>query len=68
MADEKESHHTEQLLICLQFVDKESNIKEGFLAFGKFEQTNGESVIKEMMCINEKNNWVLLWSRVRWND
>ena len=56
MADEKESHHTEQLLICLQFVDKESNIKEGFLAFGKFEQTNGESVIKEIMCIKEKND------------
>ena len=56
MADEVESHHTEQLPICLRFVDKECNIREEFLEFGKCEQTNGESVFKEIMRIIEKNN------------
>ena len=31
MTDEVESHHTEQLPICLWFVDKERNIREEFL-------------------------------------
>ena len=47
MADEVESHHTEQLPICLRFVDKECNIGEEFLEFSKCEQTNGESLFKE---------------------
>ena len=56
MADEVESHHTEQLPICLRFVDKECNIREEFLEFDKYEQRNGESVFKETMRIIEKNN------------
>ena len=59
MADEVESHHTEQLPICLRFVDKECNIREEFLEFGKCEQTNGESVFKEIMCIIEKTTLTL---------
>ena len=68
MADEVQSHHTEQLPICLRFVDKECNIREEFLEFGKCEQTNGESVFREIMRIIEKNNLnieFLSWSRVR---
>ena len=34
MTDEVESHHTEQLPICLWFVDKECNFREEFLEFG----------------------------------
>ena len=54
MADEVESHHTEQLPICVRFVDKECNIREEFLEFGKCVQTNGESIFKELMRIIEK--------------
>ena len=54
MADEVESHHTEQMPICLRFGDKECNIREEFLEFGKCEQTNCESVFKEIMRIIEK--------------
>ena len=54
MADEVESHHTEQLPICVRFADKECNIREEFLEFGKCVQTNGESIFKELMRIIEK--------------
>ena len=54
IADEVESHHTEQLPICVRFVDKECNIREEFLEFGKCVQTNGESIFKELMRIIEK--------------
>ena len=54
MADKVESHHSEQLSICLQFVDKECNIREEFLEFGKCEQTNDEFVLKEIRRIIEK--------------
>ena len=54
MADEVESHHTEQFPIYLRFVDKECNIRVEFLNFGKCEQTNDESVFKEIMRILEK--------------
>ena len=56
MGDEVESHHTEQLPMCLRFVDKECNLREEFLEFGKCEQINGESVFKEIMRITEKSN------------
>ena len=56
MADEVESHHTEQLPICLRFADNNCNIREEFLEFGKCEQTNGESVFKEIIRIIEKDN------------
>ena len=54
MADEVESHHTEQFPIYLRFVDTEYNIRVEFLNFGKCEQTNDESVFKEIMRILEK--------------
>ena len=54
MKNEVESHHTEQLPICSQFADKEWNIKEEFLEFGKSAQTNDESLFKEIMRIIEK--------------
>ena len=38
LADEVENHHIEQLPISLRFVDKDCNIKEEFLEFGKCEQ------------------------------
>ena len=56
MADEVEGHHTEQLPICSRFVDKKCNIREEFLEFGKCEETNGESVFKEIIRIIEKDN------------
>ena len=56
MTDEGESHHAEQFPMCLRFVDQEYNIKEDFSEFGKCEQTNGESVFKEVMRFIEKNN------------
>ena len=54
MADEVESHHTEQLPICVRFVDKECNIREKSPEFGKCVQTNGESIFKELMRNIEK--------------
>ena len=47
IADEIESHQTEQLPIYLRLVDNECNIREEFLEFGRCEQTNGESIIKD---------------------
>lgn len=54
IADKVESHHSEQLPICLQFVDKECNIREEFVQFGKCEQTNDEFVLKDIRRIIEK--------------
>ena len=56
MADEVESHHTEQYPICLRFADNECNIREEFLEFDKCEQTNDEPVFEEIMRIIEKHN------------
>ena len=68
MADEVESHHTEQLPIRLRFVDKKCNIREEFLEFGKCEQTNGEFVFKEIMRVIEKNNLNIEFCRGRGYD
>ena len=54
MVDEIECHYTKQFLICLWFVDKECNIRDKFFEFGVGEQTNSESVFKEIMRIIEK--------------
>ena len=62
MTDEVESHHTEQLPICLWFVDKECNFREEFLEFGKCEQTNGKSVFKEIMRIVTALSFVVVKS------
>ena len=63
MADEIESHHTEQLPICLRFVDKECNIREEFLKFCKCEQTSDESIFKDIMRTIEKSNLNIEFSR-----
>ena len=42
------------IIIRVRFVDKECNIREEFLEFGKCVQTNGESILKELMRIIEK--------------
>ena len=65
MADKVESHHTKQLPICFRFVDKECNIREEFLEFGKCQQTNGESVFKEIMRIIEKKPLTLSFAVVK---
>ena len=54
MTDEVESHRTEQLPVCVRLVVNECNIREEFLEFGKYVQTNGESIFKELMRIIEK--------------
>ena len=41
LADEVESHHVEQLPICVRFVDKSNDIREEFLEFGRCTQVNG---------------------------
>ena len=63
IAAEVENHHNVQLPICLRFVDKECNIREEFLEFGKCEQANGESVFNEIMRIIGKNNLSIGLSR-----
>ena len=35
LADEVESHHVEQLPLCVRFVDDDNNIREEFLEFGQ---------------------------------
>ena len=56
MADEVESHHTEQFPICLRFADKECNSREESLESSKCGKTNCESVFKEILHIIEKSN------------
>ena len=70
MADEVESQHTDQLPICLRFVDKDCNTREEFLELGKCEQTNGDSVFTAIMCTIEKTTLTLSFVvlKVRWSS
>ena len=43
LTDELESHHVEQLPICVRFVDKSNDIRKEFLKFGRCTQVNGEA-------------------------
>ena len=49
LADEVESHHVEQLPICVRFVDKSNDIREEFLEFGRCTQVNGEAISNEIL-------------------
>ena len=42
LADEVESHHLDQLPLCITFVDDKKNICEVFLEFGKSTRVTGE--------------------------
>ena len=44
LADEVESHHVEQLPLCIRFVDDKKNICEVFLELGKSTRVTGESI------------------------
>ena len=54
LADEVESHHVEQLPICVRFVDKSNDIREEFLKFGRCTQVNGESISNEILRVIKK--------------
>ena len=53
-ADEVESHHAEQLSLCIRFVDE--GIREEFIEFGECEQVNGEAIANEIIRLLEKAN------------
>ena len=40
LVDEVESHHVEQVPICVRFIDKSNNIRKEFLEFGRCTQVN----------------------------
>lgn len=44
LADEVTSHNTEQLALCVRFVDECSSIREEFLSFLKLERITGERI------------------------
>ena len=54
LADEVDSHHVEQLPICVRFVDKSNDIREEFLEFGRCAQVNGEAISNENLRIIKK--------------
>lgn len=54
LADEVESHHIEQLPLCIRFVDTKKNIREEFLEFGRCTQVNGEAITNEILRILDK--------------
>ena len=56
IADEVESHKVEQLPICIRFVDKNNNIREEFLEFGRCEQLSGKVIANEITRVLEKSN------------
>ena len=53
-ADEVESHHDEQLPICVRFVDKSNDKSEEFLEIGRCTQINGEAISTEILRIIKK--------------
>ena len=54
LADEVESHHVEQLPICMRFVDKSNDIREEFLEFERCTQVNGEAISNKILQIIKK--------------
>ena len=56
LADEVESHKVEQLPICIWFVDKNNNIRDKFLEFGRCEQLSGKVIANEIIRVLEKSN------------
>ena len=53
-ADEVTSHSTEELAICVRFVDAESNIREEFLTFVKLTRLTGEKIAHEILSTLEE--------------
>ena len=47
LVDEVESHHVEQLPLCITFVDDDNNIREKFLEFGQCEQIDGNPLLRK---------------------
>ena len=56
LADEVESHHVEQLPLCIRFLDQGNNIREESVEFGKCEHVNGEAIANEIVRLLEKAN------------
>ena len=54
LADEAESHHVEQLPLCVRFADDGNNIKEELLEFGQWKRIDGKSIAKEILYILKK--------------
>ena len=54
LADEVESHHIEQLPLCVRFVADKKNIREEFFEFGKCTRVPGEAVANQIIYIIEK--------------
>ena len=46
-ADEVESHHVEQLPLCIRFVDDDDNIREEFLEFGQCKRIDGNPLLRK---------------------
>ena len=51
LADEIESHHVEQLLLCIRFVDDKKNMREEFLEFGKCTRLTGKAIANQIIHI-----------------
>ena len=56
LAVEVESHKVEQLPICIRFADKNNNIREEFLEFGRCEQLSGKVIANEIIRVLGKSN------------
>ena len=56
LADKIESHEVEQLPICIRFVDKNNNIYEEFLEFGRCEQLSGKVITTDIIRVIEISN------------
>ena len=54
LANEVRSHHVEQLLICVRFVDKSDSISEQFLEFGRCAHVNDKTKSNEILRIIKK--------------
>ena len=54
LANEFRSHHVEQLLICVRFVDKSDSISEQFLEFGRCAHVNDKTKSNEILRIIKK--------------
>ena len=53
-ADEVTSHNTEQLAICVRFVDVGGNIREEFLTFVKLARITGAHIAQEILHVLEE--------------
>ena len=54
LADEVESHHIEQLSLCIRFADDDNNIREEFLEFEKRKRIDRKSIAEEILYILKK--------------